>query len=155
MIVQQGATRRQATLDSSRHDQSICYFHQGVIKRCSGPHAFSLPASARLYIISASDVTALISVEEAQVVDGVERGRVLRSPCLLFTSQRTVVHHLCIFVTALSSVEEAQVVDGVERGRVLRSPCLLITGQRTVVHHLRIFVTALISVEEAQVVDGV
>src|SRR5260221_296840 len=83
--------------------------------------------------------TALIFIEETQIVDGVERRSVLRSSRFLFTTQRTVVHHLRIFETTLVGIDDTQIVDGVQRGHVLRSPCLLITCQRTVEHHLRTF----------------
>src|ERR1700722_9867169 len=72
--------------------------------------------------------TALLGVEDPDVVDSVERGWVLGSPCLLKTGQCTVVHSLRVFKTALIDVEDPKVFDGVERGCVLRSPCLLITG---------------------------
>jgi hypothetical protein len=50
-------------------------------------------------------VKALIAVEVPKVVDGVKRGYVLRTPCLLITSQRTVVHHLRIFEAASRSYQ--------------------------------------------------
>src|SRR5260221_2532201 len=92
-------------------------------------------------------MTSLSFVKDTQVVDGVECGYVIRSPCLLITSQRTVVHHLRIFVTSSNFVEDTQIVDGVECGCVIRSPYLLFTSQRTVVHRLRIFLNSFHSVK--------
>jgi hypothetical protein len=48
----------------------------------SGSNAFSYPASARSYILSASERT-LISIEKPEVMDGVESRCVGWSPCLL------------------------------------------------------------------------
>src|SRR5258705_13679061 len=79
----------------------------------------------------------------------------IRSPCLFFSSQRTLVHLLRFFTPSFNYLEDTQVVDGVECGCVIRSPCLLLTSQRTLVHHLRIFKTSLSFVEATQVVDGV
>src|SRR5258708_37024788 len=79
-------------------------------------------------------VTALTNIEATQVVDGVERGCMLRTPCLLITSQRTLVHHLRVFVATLISLEETQVVDGVECGDRHWAPCLLITNLCTPVN---------------------
>src|SRR5260221_12031408 len=89
-------------------------------------------------------VTSLNSIEDTQVVDGVECGCVIRSPCLLITSQRTLVHHLRIFETSLSFVKSTQVVDGVEFGFVIMATCLLFTNQSTLRYNLCIFFTASI-----------
>jgi hypothetical protein len=82
-------------------------------------------------------VTALISVEEPQVVDGVERGRVLRSPCRLITVKRGRVlrSHAISFVTALISVENTKVVDGVDVMRASKksSPKLQLPAPRQMV----------------------
>src|ERR1700722_10912119 len=83
--------------------------------------------------------TALLGVEELEVIESAECRCVLRSQCLLITSQCTVVHSLRVFETALIDVESSEVVDGGERGCVLGSPSLLKTGQCTVVHSLRVF----------------
>src|ERR1700722_10942558 len=111
--------------DWSVRSQSFCYFI---------PMFFPIqPVIYSLYIFR----TALLGVEEPEVVDGGECGCVFRSQCLLLPGQRTVVHSLCLFEMALIDVEVPKVVDGVERGCVLGSPCLLITGQCTVVNSLR------------------
>jgi len=50
--------------------------------------------------------TALLGIEEPEIVEGGESGCVSRSQCLLKTGQCTVVHSLCVFEMALIGVEE-------------------------------------------------
>src|ERR1700722_10811960 len=89
-------------------------------------HAFSFKRVSNSLCIFG---TALLGVEEPEVIDSAECRCVLGSQCLLITGQCTVVHSLRVFETALISVKGPEVVDGVERGCVLGSPCLLLPGQ--------------------------
>ena len=54
---------------------------------------------------------ALISIEVAQVVDGVECGCMLRAPCFLVSLQCPLVHLLGLSHLALVLIEIAEIVE--------------------------------------------
>jgi hypothetical protein len=74
--------------------------------------------------------------ENSEVMDGIESGCVIRSPCILLSGQCTIVHCLRIGETTLIPIESPKVIDDVKSGCVVRSPCLLVSGQCTIVHSL-------------------
>ena len=61
---------------------------------------------------------ALISIEAAQVVDGVECGCMLRAPCFLLSLQCPLVYLLGLSHLALISIENVYVVESPIRSRM-------------------------------------